>query len=86
MSREFLPSTGSGVITCEPSTRPDTVEAEAVVVFMTEGGASTGSAAELDAATGGLIGRLAAAGELTGRRYDCVPRLAAPGLRAGRFG
>ena len=43
MSREFLPSTGSGVITCEPSTRPDTVEAEAVVVFMTEGGASTGA-------------------------------------------
>jgi hypothetical protein len=37
MSREFLPSTGSGVVTCEPSTRPDAVEAEAVVVFMSEG-------------------------------------------------
>jgi leucyl aminopeptidase len=85
MSREFLPSTGSGVITCEPSTRPDAVEAEAVVVFMSEGGAGTASAADLDAATGGLVGRLAAGGELTGRRYECVPLLAAPGLRAGQL-
>ena len=38
MSREFLPTTGAGPITCEPSTRPDSVDAEAVVVFMAEGG------------------------------------------------
>jgi hypothetical protein len=85
MSREFLPTTGAGPITCEPSTRPDSVDAEAVVVFMAEGGVGTGSAAELDAATGGLLGRLAATGELTGRRYECVPLLAAPGLRASQL-
>jgi len=85
MSREFLPIAGSGPITCEPSTRPDCVDAEAVVVFMAEGSVGIGSAAELDAATSGLLGRLAASGELTGRRYECVPLLAAPGIRAGQL-
>jgi leucyl aminopeptidase len=83
MTSEFLP--GAGSITCEPSTRPQAVEAEALVVFMAEGGVGAGSAAEVDAATGGLLARLAAAGELTGRRYECVPLLAAPGIRAGQL-
>ena len=86
MSREFLPSAaGPGGITCEPSALPHAVDAEALVIFMAEGGVGTGAAAEVDAATSGLLGRLAASGELTGRRYECVPLLAAPGLRAGQL-
>ena len=85
MSREFLPAHGPGAITCEPSSRPQAVEAEALVVFMAEGGVASGSTAEIDSATGGLLGRLASAGDLTGRRYECVPVLAAPGLRAGQL-
>jgi hypothetical protein len=53
--------------------------------FISGGSAGIGSAAELDAATSGLLGRLAATGELTGRRYECVPLLAAPGIRAGQL-
>jgi len=85
MSSEFLPTSGPGTVVCEPSTRPETVEAEALVVFLAEGGVGAGSAAPLDAATGGLLTRLAAAGELSGRRYECVPLLAAPGVRAGQL-
>ena len=82
MSREFLPATGA--VTCDPSTPAQSVEAEALVVFMAEGGVAAGTIAEVDAATGGLLGRLAAAGELTGRRYECVPLFSAPGLRGGQ--
>lgn len=83
MSREFLPA--AGAITCETSTPAQAVEAEALVVFMTEGGATAGATAEVDAATGGLLSRLATAGELTGRRYECVPLFAAPSLRVGQL-
>lgn len=85
MTREFLPPTGSAGIVCEPTARPHSIDADAVVVFLPEGGVNTGAAAELDAATGGMLTRLAAAGELAGRRYECVPLLAAPGLRAGQL-
>ena len=74
----------AGGIVADPTTRPTACEADAVVVFLTEGGTGAGAAAEIDAATGGLLGRLAAAGELTGRRYECVPLLAPPGVRAGQ--
>ena len=84
MTREFLPAAASGIV-CEPSARPQSIEADAVVVFLAEGAVGSGTAAELDAATGGLLGRLAATGELTGRRYECLPLLAAPGLRAGQL-
>ena len=83
MSREFLPS--AGAVICETSTPAQAVEAEALVVFMAEGAVATGAVAEVDAATGGLLGRLAVAGELTGRRYECVPLLSVPGLRAGQL-
>ena len=85
MSREFLPPTGSAGIVCEPTARPHSIDADAVVVFLPEGGINTGVAAELDIATGGMLTRLSAAGELSGRRYECVPLLAAPGLRAGQL-
>ncbi|MFM7207274.1 MAG: leucyl aminopeptidase [Planctomycetaceae bacterium] len=85
MSTEFLPHSGPGSIVCEPALRPDPVEADAVVVFLAEGGTASGPAAQVDAATGGLLARLAAAGELTGRRYECVPLLAAPGLQSGQL-
>jgi leucyl aminopeptidase len=84
MTREFLPAAASGIV-CEPAARPQSIEADAVVVFLAEGAVGSGAAAELDAATGGLVARLAAAGEITGRRYECVPLLAAPGLRAGQL-
>ena len=83
MTREFFPSASS--VACEPSARPQSIEADAIVVFLAEGGVGTGAAAEIDAATGGLLARLAAAGEITGRRYECVPILAAQGLRAGQL-
>ena len=87
MYQEFssLRSGGLGGITAEPAARPEAIEADALVMFLTEGGAGSGSAAEIDAATGGLVSRLATAGELAGKRYECVPILAAPGLKAGQL-
>lgn len=85
MTREFLPAAGSPAIVGEPALRPEAVEADAVVVFLAEGGSGSGPIAELDAATGGLLARLAAAGELSGRRYECVPLLAPPGIRAAQL-
>ena len=84
MDHEFA-ATGSpsATIHAEPA-RPETVEAEALVVFVTEGGTGDGVAAEIDRATAGLLTRLAAAGEITGKRCQSVPLLAAPGVRAGQ--
>ena len=65
---------------CEPSARPETIRADALVVFLTEGGIR-GAAADIDRATGGLLSRLAAAGEITGKRYECIPILAPAGIR-----
>ena len=81
MTNEFLPAGG---IVCEPSTRPEAVEADALVVFLTEGSLS-GSAVDVDAATGGLLARLLASGDLSGRRNECIPLLAVPGLRASQL-
>ncbi len=69
-------------IRAEIGAAPTGIPADALVVFLTEGGVGSGVAAEVDRATGGLLARLAAAGELTGRRYDCVSVLAAPGVAA----
>ena len=66
---------------CEPSARPETIRADALVVFLTEGGIR-GAAADIDRATGGLLSRLAAAGEITGKRYECIPILAPAGIAA----
>jgi leucyl aminopeptidase len=86
--QEFSPvkaSSPAGSIAAEPSARPEAIAADAVVLFLTEGGGGGGVAAEIDKATGGLVARLAAAGEITGKRYECVPVLAATGLKAGQL-
>jgi len=72
-------------IVAEPAGRPATIEADAVVAFLTEGGIGSDAIAEIDAATGGLLSRLVSAGEITGKRFECVPILAAPGLKAGQL-
>ena len=88
MSREFSPvhatGAGAGVISAAPTARPATSEADALVIFLCEGDVGAGAAAEIDAATGGLVSRLAAAGEITGKRCECVPLLGPPGLRVGQ--
>jgi len=72
---------GSRDIVADQSARPEATEAEAVVLFLTEGGVATGAGADLDRATGGLLTRLVAGGEVTGKRFETVPLLAPPGLR-----
>jgi hypothetical protein len=83
MPPEFSPA--SGGVVADPSARPDTVEADAIVTFLTEGGVGSGAVATVDAAADGVITRLASAGEITGKRYECVPILAPPRLRAGQI-
>lgn len=88
MSHEFshLRTSGrAGGIVADQTARPETLEADAIVTFLTEGGVGSGAVAEIDAATGGLITRLILAGEITGKRLECVPLLAVPGLRAGQL-
>jgi leucyl aminopeptidase len=84
MSSEF--STGrTASIAADPNGRPEIVAADALVVFITEGGVSTGRAADIDKATGGLLTRLAGSGDITGKRYECVSLLAPTGLQAGQL-
>ena len=88
MTHEFshlLAGGAAGGIVADSTARPETIEADAIVTFLTEGGIGSGAVAEIDRATGGLLSRLAAAGEITGKRYECVPILAAPGLKAGQL-
>jgi len=88
MTHEFshLRTDGAaGGIISDPAARPTAIEADAVVTFLTEGGVGSGAVAEIDATTGGLLSRLVAAGEITGKRYECVPILAAPGLKASQL-
>jgi len=73
---------GARDIVADPATRPEALEADSLVLFLTEGGVATGAAADLDRATGGLLTRLVASGELTGKRFETVSLLAPPGLRA----
>ena len=84
-SSEFTPRRGSHHTIADPVARPDAIEAEALVVFLTEGGAGSGSCAEIDRATGGLLSRLVSTGDLSGKRFECVPILAPPGLRAAQL-
>jgi leucyl aminopeptidase len=63
---------------------PAHLDAEALVVFLTEGGVS-GPALAIDEATGGLLGRLCGSGDITGRRHECVSVLAPPGVTAGQL-
>jgi leucyl aminopeptidase len=85
---EFSPvrsADAAGRIVAEPAARPEAISADALVVFMAEGAVGDGTAGAIDTATGGLLGRLAAAGELGGKRYECATLLAAPGLAAGQL-
>ncbi len=84
MTREFLPAGTAGIIEACPTTDPASLQADAIVLFLAEEGIGRGTAASVDAATGGLLARLATAGEVSGRRYDCVSLLAPVGLKAGQ--
>ena len=59
-----------------------TIEADAIVVGIHEGADLEGVAAVIDAATGGAIVRLRAAGEITGEQYELVTLLAPAGIKA----
>ena len=88
MTQEFSHLRAGGAATsivADPAGRPEAIAADAVVTFLTEGGVGSGAVAEIDRATEGLLSRLTAAGEITGKRYECVPILAAPGLKAGQL-
>ncbi|NDC63081.1 MAG: leucyl aminopeptidase [Planctomycetia bacterium] len=76
---------GEAVIVAEPAGRPDSIEADAIVAFLCEGGVGAAPIAGIDSASGGLVSRLVGAGEIGGKRYECVPILAPSGLRAGQL-
>jgi leucyl aminopeptidase len=84
MSTEFLPpgraTTGSGTISAATATDPARFEADTLVVFLSSGGVGSGSIAAVDQATNGQLTRLWDHGDLTGKRYECVPLLALQGL------
>jgi len=83
---EFVPLRGGDApAVMADSAAAAAVEADAVVLFLPEGGVGTAAAADIDVATGGLLGRLAAGGELAGKRFECTPLLAPAGLRAGQL-
>jgi len=87
MTQEFshLRPDSAGAILADAAARPAATEADAVVVFLVAGEVGSGAIAEIDAATGGVVSRLVSAGEITGKRYECVPLLAPPGLRTGQL-
>jgi leucyl aminopeptidase len=76
-------------ITVDATTKVAAVTADALVIFVgsCDGRADLGRgpAAAIDAATGGLLTRLAAAGELHGKPGECLTLLAPPGLRVGQL-
>lgn len=82
---EFSSQASRPRIVAEPSMQPEAVDAEALVVFATEGGVGSGAVAAVDTAVGGVIARLAADGEITGKVCECVPILAATGIRASQL-
>jgi len=90
MSNEFLPvqrfsGDRPADILVEPFTRLDAIEADAFVLFITVGGVGAGVIADIDKATGGIIARIVGSGEITGKRYECVPILAPAGLKVGQL-
>jgi leucyl aminopeptidase len=85
MNREMMSGTQTATVRAGAGGAPDTIVADVLVVFMTEGGVAAGMAAEVDRATGGLLTRLADSGDVSGKRYECVPLLAPPGLQVGQL-
>ncbi len=59
--------------------------ADAVVVGLFADSSPTGPAAEADRATGGLISKLIERKEISGKRYELVPLLAPPGMKADQL-
>src|SRR5437764_5296442 len=57
-------------------------DADAIVVGLFGNSPPSGSAAEVDRATGGLIGRLIEAKEFSGKSYEMLPLIAPPGIAA----
>ena len=85
MTSEFSVSVPQGGIRADSAVRAESVKADALVVFVTEDGPGSGAASEIDRATGGLLARLCAAGEITGKRNECVALLAPAGIAAGQL-
>ena len=80
MSIEFSNQSLSKSISAAPSTGRGIVEAEVLVVFLTEGGVGSGGAKLADTAMNGLLSKLATSGEITGKRYECTTLLSPPGV------
>ena len=85
MTAEFSTALSAQTISADSAQRPEGIEAEALVLFVSEGQIGSGTAAGIDQATGGLLTRLAAAGEISGKPCECVSLLAAPGLAAAQL-
>ena len=83
MSFEFLHSSQNdstnSAIQADPSAVPARFEADVLVVFLESDGLR-GPVVEIDEATGGLLQQLYKQGEITGKRYECVPLYAPQGL------
>jgi len=75
-----IPSTTLATV----SASPVTVAADWLVIGVWEGEPPTGPAAEVDAATAGLLTRLAADGDITGKPFEAVPVYAPAGVAAAR--
>ena len=85
MTAEFSAALSAHAISADSAQRPEGIEAEALVLFVSEGQITSGTAAGIDQATGGLLARLAAAGEISGKPCECVSLLATPGLAAAQL-
>ena len=83
MSFEFLHSSQNdftnSAIQADPSAVPARLEADVLVVFFESDGLR-GPIVEIDEATGGLLQELYKQGEITGKRYECVPLYVPQGL------
>jgi len=85
MIPEFSTGAARDAFRADTATQPAAIAADALVVFVTDDAPTGGAAGEIDRATGGLLGRLVAAGEITGKRYECTPILSPGGIAAGQL-
>ena len=83
MSFEFLHSSQNdstnSAIQADSSAAPVQFEADVLVIFFESNGLR-GPVVEIDEATGGLLQELYKQGEITGKRYECIPLYAPRGL------
>ena len=80
MTAEFSSPSPRDGFRADTATRPAAIVADALVVFVHDDAVTAGAAGEIDTATGGLLGRLASAGEITGKRFECTSVLAPAGI------